>query len=240
MPVKGDILKVSAITNQHSHPVRYSEDRIIIPLLPDSCCCENPIVFKEKEFLAPLQLRQKGVDTEVWKCWLERLRDAVKAGNPSLFEHVITCIIPNLIVPVLGSIGCCYIAGRKYAVARKVQQCVDAFNQEVLMQHGMFCKLQSVIVVKNTSEGPQNVQASWLAIALSDVEIRALQSEPNIFVRGGFPADCCYCCACCFVCNSLTTVGGVSPGFYDPGERGGLDSGTISKPPVITRNMQSP
>jgi hypothetical protein len=164
----------------------------------------------------------------------------VNASNPSCFEHVMTCIIPNIIVPVVGAIGCCYIAYRKYAVSLKVRRIVDDFNHEVLMQHGMFCKLQSVIFAKSTTEGPFEVMASWLAVAMSDQEIQSLQSEPNIFVRGGCPGDRCYCCACCFLCHSLTTLGGLSPGFYDPGQRNGLDSGAVLKPPVTINNIQSP
>lgn len=159
-------------------------DRLIIPFHSTEFC-QVGTGFVEEESNCPQILVERGVNPQIWKRYLSRMASEVQSRQISVCSHIgcVCCIC------------CCYVP---YSCLMKsyhgaLQKWLDDFNEEVFQLDGMFIKFQSCLVdatkstcmhrVNNdrgappTTDGNKHACASWLAVALTPQQSKALQRE---------------------------------------------------------------
>eukprot|EP00455_Lapot_gusevi_P055975 TRINITY_DN9195_c0_g1_i1.p1 TRINITY_DN9195_c0_g1~~TRINITY_DN9195_c0_g1_i1.p1 ORF type:complete len:238 (+),score=27.84 TRINITY_DN9195_c0_g1_i1:66-779(+) len=168
-------------------------ERLILEFYPASCCSAGPGLTDPDRAQVPAPLLARGVTQQVWAEWMEKLEHSVQSRAPCC--GIMGCVFSAvLMLPML----CWCAQNNRYqgALALWSQQ----FNEAVLLPKGMFASTQTALFDVNDGRNNHHEELSWLAIAMTPVEIERLQNEPHIWRF--YPAcPCCVpCCpeGCCY------------------------------------------
>lgn len=171
-----------------------TEDRVILSFIPSFWCSVGTGLDNEALSTVPPLLAARGVTPEEWRTHTDRLVSVVQPWSTCIWGKVLGWM------SVLG-VPC--VCAREAAYQKKLASWLHQLNTEVLMPRGMYAKFQTSQITADK----HHEEISWLAIAMSETEIEALQREP-VFWRPmccepNIAPDRCACCLSTCCCRSV-------------------------------------
>jgi hypothetical protein len=186
-----DPLRTLQFVKKHGHE---NENRFVVALIPE----QGKVPFPMSRVPSlPESLRARGILDAEWKEFMENLAAAAATADStccSMLCWIFAC-----------PIACCCVPFSKTLTKSRVQSVIDKFNADVGKRANVFARLRRHLADRPASRASHTVQASWLAIAISEEEKTKLEQEPFITVN----PNTCTCCACCVPYCAAISFGGV-------------------------------
>lgn len=181
----------ASLFESHSHG---NLNRFVFQISPEQwerCgfrCCIDPFEqppFKNGKFPDPPSiLFSRGLSTDDWLTWMQKLAAASSGGLGSCSE--ILCFGACFFVG-----GPCFVMCHESMIRNRVLRVVDQMNKEFLAPMQAFAKLFHCIRTVRAGKHSANVKASWLAIGLTEDEIAKMQAEPDTSLTETAWCSCC-------------------------------------------------